>query len=251
MSATTAACGHRGNASDRPEQTLVAYARAVELGASCIELDVRCSADGELVVIHDATLERTTDGVGAVADATSAELLRLDAGSWFADDYTGERIPTLDEVVEFAAGQQVTLCIEVKADSTDDAVVTAQRLASWLAEHRQLDQVLVSSFHLDALAEAAARTSGLRLLPWMDEFQPADVAAHVRDARRLDAEGVFHTASLLSASQVGELKRAGLAVWVWSADDAASLRHAVSLGADVVSCSDIAALTAQLDEAAR
>ncbi len=237
-----AGCGHRGNGIDRPEQTLAAYRRAVELGATFIEFDVRVTKDNQLVVFHDATLERTTNGTGRVIDHTVSELRDLDAGAWFASEFAGERVPMLEDLLAFLQDASVIGCVEVKAESADEAARTALLLAEWLEEHDCNGLMRVSSFHLDALATVAAKAPSLRQLPWMDEFSPANVPSHLQDASRLQALGVFHTAALLSRAQVAELQASGLEVWVWSADDEASLAQAVSLVPDVISCSNIGGL---------
>ena len=105
--------GHRGWPARYPENTLAGFAAAVRLGVDSIEVDVHVTADDRLVVIHDEEVDRTTDGSGLVRAATLAELKKLDAGSWFADEFAGERIPTLEEVMEIAAGK-VSLAVEVK-----------------------------------------------------------------------------------------------------------------------------------------
>src|SRR5207245_7355610 len=94
--------GHRGNAAEFPENTLAAFASALELGVDVIECDVHLSADGALPVIHDHLLDRTTNGSGLVRDLTLAELKRLDAGSWKGAAFAGERIPELSEVLALA-----------------------------------------------------------------------------------------------------------------------------------------------------
>jgi glycerophosphoryl diester phosphodiesterase len=91
--------GHRGAPRETPENTLASFRRAFELGADAIELDVRLSRDGAPIVMHDATLERTTDGADSVSQRTLAQLKRLDAGSWFDPKFRGERIPTLEEAL--------------------------------------------------------------------------------------------------------------------------------------------------------
>ena len=98
--------GHRGNPAEHPENTLASFRSAIELGVDMIECDVHLSSDGELVVIHDHTLERTTDGQGMVLQHTLAALRELDAGG-------GERVPVLAEVCELARGR-AGLCVEVK-----------------------------------------------------------------------------------------------------------------------------------------
>src|SRR5512136_697214 len=96
---------HRGASAAAPQNTLAAFRKAVELGADGVELDVQLSADGAVVVIHDFTVDKTTDGTGRVAAKTLAELKALDAGSRFSPQFAGERIPTLAEVFEAIDGK--------------------------------------------------------------------------------------------------------------------------------------------------
>jgi glycerophosphoryl diester phosphodiesterase len=105
--------GHRGAKAVAPENTMASFRRAWEDGADAVEMDVRLTADGAVVVIHDETVDRTTDGHGAVVEMSLEELRRLDAGSWFDPAYAGERIPTLEEVLAWAQGK-VALLIELK-----------------------------------------------------------------------------------------------------------------------------------------
>jgi len=104
---------HRGGAAYAPENTHASFAEGLRRGSPMLELDVHLTRDGELVVIHDHTVDRTTDGTGYVREMTVAQLKRLDAGSWFEPHFTGERIPTLAEVIDFVAGRAY-LTIEVK-----------------------------------------------------------------------------------------------------------------------------------------
>src|SRR5581483_12322279 len=97
-----------------PENTLAAFERAAMLGATWVELDVHLSADDQLVVIHDERLERTTNGQGDVREHTLAELRALDAGAWFGPGYAGQRIPTLDEVLDWARRRQIAVDVEIK-----------------------------------------------------------------------------------------------------------------------------------------
>lgn len=97
--------GHRGTVKFAPENTIAAFQKAIELGADLVEMDVRETKDGHLVLVHDATVNRTTDGRGAVAAMTLAEIKRLDAGSWFSADFKGERVPTLKEALAAIRGR--------------------------------------------------------------------------------------------------------------------------------------------------
>ncbi len=114
----TWAIAHRGASDKFPENTLIAFEEALAQGADALECDVHLSADGEVVVIHDETVDRTTDGTGAVAEMTLEVLRRLDAGSWKHSRFAGQRIPTLAEVVELA-GDQADLFLEIKGRSPD------------------------------------------------------------------------------------------------------------------------------------
>ncbi len=98
---------HRGASGHAPENTLAAFRKAVAQGATFIETDLQLSRDVRLVAIHDATVNRTTNGQGSVQDMTLADLRRLDAGSWFGSEFTGERIPTLEEILEFSKRNDV------------------------------------------------------------------------------------------------------------------------------------------------
>src|SRR5438067_170423 len=106
---------HRGGALEVPENTLAAFRYAISIGMSWVELDVQMSSDGALVVIHDETVDRTTDGTGAVGSLTFEELRRLDAGSWFGQQYEGEVIPMLREVLDLCIPNSVGLVIELKS----------------------------------------------------------------------------------------------------------------------------------------
>src|SRR3981081_1641417 len=106
--------GHRGAMGHCPENTFASFERGLELGADWIELDVHLSRDGALMVIHDETVDRTTNGSGLVQEHTLAELKELDAGAWFSPAYGGQRIPTLDEVLVWARARGTILDIEIK-----------------------------------------------------------------------------------------------------------------------------------------
>src|SRR5256886_16194559 len=114
---------HRGASGNAPENTLAAFKKAVALGATFIETDLQLSRDAHFVAIHDTTVDRTTNGQGAVHDMTLADLRRLDAGSWFGSEFAGERIPTLEEILEFSKKNDVVFYLEIKPE------------AAWCGEH--------------------------------------------------------------------------------------------------------------------
>lgn len=116
---------HRGASAMAPENTLAAFRAAVELGADAIELDVQRTADGQLIVMHDPTVDRTTDGRGPLAAHSLAALKALDAGGWFGPQFAGERLPTLQEAVNVIE-EKAGLFIEIKQGPVfDDSIETA------------------------------------------------------------------------------------------------------------------------------
>ena len=109
-----------------PENTLAAVEKALEIGVDLVEVDVHLTADGHPVVIHDRTVDRTTDGIGAVETMTLDQIRMLDAGSWFDPAFRGERIPTLEEALDLAH-RRALLLVEVKTEEAAEAAVTAVR----------------------------------------------------------------------------------------------------------------------------
>jgi glycerophosphoryl diester phosphodiesterase len=143
---------HRGASAHAPENTIASFELAIAQQADAVELDVKLSADGQVIVIHDATVDRTTNGHGKVQDMTLAELKALDAGSFFSSQYAGEQIPTLDEVFE-AVGKRIFINIELKnyTNRRGDLVETVCML---IKKHQMQKWVMFSSFFPNALSKA-------------------------------------------------------------------------------------------------
>lgn len=137
---------HRGSSGTHPENTLAAFQASAKLPIEGTEIDVHLTKDGEIVVIHDEKVNRTTNGKGYVKDMTLAELKKLDCGSWFSEEWSGERIPTLDEVFEVLQDTKQVLNIELKTDVFPYESLIDKVLA--LAEKRGFtDRILISSFN--------------------------------------------------------------------------------------------------------
>lgn len=143
---------HRGLSGLYPENTMAAFKAAVEVGAHGIELDVQMSQDGELVVIHDEKIERTTNGVGYVKDLTLNRLKQYDAGSWFHADFQNENIPTLNEVLEWVKTLPYKLIvnIELKNDRIDYEKLE-EKVLRLIHELNLHQQCILSSFNRDSL----------------------------------------------------------------------------------------------------
>ncbi len=157
--------GHRGACDCAPENTLVSFQRAVADGVDVVELDVRRTADGHVVALHDERVDRTTDGEGFIAELTLAEAQRLDAGTWFAPQFAGARIPTLAEVFEWARGR-VGLMLELKYGFTggfDPHLVPA--IVALIREHAIADQVVFISYWGRGFEQLHALLPGMRAGP--------------------------------------------------------------------------------------
>lgn len=206
--------GHRGAAGLEPENTLRSIRRALELGVTAVEVDVHLSRDGRLVVIHDDTVDRTTDGYGRVRDLTFAELRRLDAGK-------GERIPSLEEVAELVV-DRAHLIVEVKAPEAGPA------LTEFVRSRHLLERVHAISFWhpvVKAMKEAVARLrTGVLLVGC-----PADPAG-LAQAALADAL-VLHYA-YVTPELVAQAHGAGLTVFVWNIDDIETLKPYLTMSLD-------------------
>ncbi|HYD29527.1 MAG TPA: glycerophosphoryl diester phosphodiesterase [Azospirillaceae bacterium] len=150
--------GHRGAAAHAPENTLAGLRAAAAQGVRWVEVDVMLSRDRVPVLVHDDTVDRTTDGTGAIADLTFDALRRLDAGSWFAPTFTGERIPSLVEAVELATRLGLGLNLEIKPSPGRDAETAEVALATLRKVWPQGAPLLISSFELPCL-EVAMRVA--------------------------------------------------------------------------------------------
>lgn len=207
---------HRGASAEAPENTRAAIELAAELGARWVEIDVQLTADDELVVIHDATVDRTTDGTGAVLDLTLAQLRELDAGSWFDPAFAGQRIPTLDDVVRCCLEHDLHLQLELKPARGNDRELTRralQRFASlWPSTHHH--RALITSFSTICLRDARARLPSVARAvavtaipddPWTvlrnagaDVLHVLDDGSAVADYRRLSASGVEYAVAIVN-----------------------------------------------------
>jgi glycerophosphoryl diester phosphodiesterase len=135
---------HRGGCEWAPENTLAAFKRSLEYGVAGIELDVQRCATGELVVIHDVEISRTTNGAGYLKEITYPELRRLSAGSWFSEEFASEKIPTLEEVLELLDGK-LTLHLEIKNAPVEYPGIEDDVL-DLLSQYKYPDKVVISSF---------------------------------------------------------------------------------------------------------
>ena len=231
---------HRGHSIEFPENTLEAYRRAIALGGEMIECDVNLTHDGRLVMIHDATLDRTTNGSGRVSSVTWDEIQRLDAGAKFKPEFAGARIPSTEETLLFYREAGILSCFEVKGADVEEAKRIAAALVDLFQKHDMLDTAFMSSYKHEALLLAKSKYPELLLAPErLPDDAPPDPPEAVRQAKSFPAPVLQHQYTVLSADVVRALHENEVAVWSWSTTDEASLVFSVEVGADAVMGDDI------------
>ena len=222
--------GHRGNADECPENTLVSFRSAIELGVDLIELDVHLSEDGGLPVIHDHLLDRTTDGSGLVRDYTMAELKRFDAGSWKAPRFKGERIPSLDEVLVWARERNTVVDIEIKNAPIYYAGIEEAVVES-LDRSGMAEQVILISFDHRSVQRVKALDSRV-VTGVLYAARPTDAGVGLAAAAQADA--VLPHWAYVTAEDVRVAHEAGLAVAPWATSDLDVLRSLITAGVDAI-----------------
>jgi glycerophosphoryl diester phosphodiesterase len=197
---------HRGYSSHYPENTIPALQAALDAGAHVAEIDVRLTRDDKLVLMHDATVDRTTDGSGAVRQMTLAEVKRLDAGRWFDRKFAGTQVPTLDEVLEWSKGR-LGILVEMKNYPERPSAFVDEVIATILRQNAQ-DFALPAGFDHATLAEIHRRQPQFRL----EMILHCRLADHVNAARAAGSILVSHEPEYCVKSDVAEMHAAGIAV---------------------------------------
>ena len=217
---------HRGGGSNAPENTIAAFDRAIRLGVASIELDIHPCKDGTLMVIHDDTVDRTTDGSGSVLDFTVEQLLCLDAGVKFSPQFKGERIPRLTEVLQLVVNTSTLLNIEIKASSLGSGV--SQAVVENLCQFGKQGEYIVSSFDLEELLDVRAHCSEvtLALLGESADILPVAERHHIP---WIHAEHTVVSRELIARAHSG-----GIRVNVWTVDDPKTLPYWQEIGVDKV-----------------
>ena len=222
---------HRGAKAVAPENTIPAFARALEMGVAGIELDIHCSKDGKLVVIHDEALDRTTTSTGNVADFTAAELAQVDAGSRFSPAFAGVGIPTLDEVFDLV-GNRCLVNVEVK---TYDPLGGDQveGLLALIKDRKLYDQVIVSSFNPVALIKTRFLDPKVRLGLLYYLPMPAWLR-HAWFTAIMQPEALHPSANLIDAAEMAWARSHHCQVNTWTVNDTTEAKRLAALGVDVI-----------------
>jgi glycerophosphoryl diester phosphodiesterase len=219
--ATVMAVAHRGASAEAPENTVAAFDEAIRLGARAVEMDVRLCKDGIPVVLHDSTVDRTTNGTGAVADLTRIDLLRLDAGSWKHPRFAGTRIPLLTEALQAISDDAVAV-LEIKTP------IDPNLLRRILDDFSVRDSAVILSFELDILRAIRNSMPSIAMGLLSDGWQPdlPDICAS------LGAGILALDTGVLNLERIKSARERQLRVWTYTPNDAGSVAACAAIGVE-------------------
>jgi len=224
----TLVCAHRGVSAHFPENTLVAIEEAARIGAPMTEIDVRRTSDGHIVLMHDETVDRTTNGSGAVPNLTLEDIRRFDAGAWKGGQFAGEEVPTLADVLDLCRDSGMFLCIEIKQyDIAADVV-------GLLEAHGMADSTIVISFSFDTVCDVRQANCCVATGWLTAQIEPARLDDMIR---RVLADGIPVISALytqVTPEVVERCRLRGITLYAWTIDDEATARTYAEMGVDVL-----------------
>ncbi|MFN8490224.1 MAG: glycerophosphodiester phosphodiesterase family protein [Caldilineaceae bacterium] len=222
---------HRGARAVTPENTLPAFQKALDMNVAGIELDVHCSRDGQLVVIHDFTVNKTTNGTGPVSAFTAADLARLDAGSHLSTAFAGVGVPTLDQVFDLV-GNRCRVNVEIKSEDWEGGN-QVEPLVQMIQKRNLYDQVIVSSFNPITLIKMRYTDPKIQLGFLYEEALPP----HLRQAwftPIIQPEALHPYHGIIDEKVMAWANAKGCAVNTWTVNDVPEAKRLAALGVDVI-----------------
>jgi glycerophosphoryl diester phosphodiesterase len=230
MGSRTRVIAHRGFSGNAPENTLAAIRQAISVGADMVEVDVTVTADGHVILLHDETLDRTTNGKGPPFESSLDDIKKLDAGSWFDPRYEGETVPTLVETLETVKGL-ILINIEIKAEAVEFGVV--RKVAGQIVTQGMLDQVVVSSFSPDALRQMKATNPAIITASLFNKElhigrDPLEIL------REVDSQAFNISSKRLTVAMVERCHRQMIPVAVYTVNEPEEMRRVMGMGVDAI-----------------
>ena len=208
--------GHRGVAGTHPENTKVSIEQAANLGLKWVEVDIQVTLDDQLVVCHDHTLERCSDGKGRVDEHTLAELRLLDFGRWKSEQFTGEKILTLTELLSLVEAHDLSVNLEIKVDSKHQAPYVVDLLHTELIRSTlDTDRILLSSFSHQVVAEMAHHLPRYRVGVITEQLTQADLML----INEIKAFSCHMNYEHVDQNDLDTLKEANIQTWCYTVND--------------------------------
>lgn len=221
---------HRGNSGHAPENTLAAFKSALDARADGIECDIHLTKDGRFVVCHDDTIDRTSTGTGEIAEMTFGQLREYDYGVKFGEQFKGEMIPALEEMLEIVKPMRV-INIEIKKFAAGILANPYKKLCGMLHDSGVFDKVIISSFSVDALREIYEADNNIYTAYLCN---PKNKDGTIETAVSLKCKAVHPQFNHISYNYIREAKSAGLAVNVWTANSREAILFCKYAGCDAV-----------------
>ncbi|MCC6274909.1 MAG: glycerophosphodiester phosphodiesterase [Leptospiraceae bacterium] len=225
---------HRGYSSHYPENTMLAFQRAIDVKADMIELDATLTSDFIPIVIHDDTLKRTTSGKGKVRNVSYNVIREFDAGSWFHRDYRGEKVPLLQDVLAHIASSPVSLNIEIKAESHDKRVSEKNiesQIIPLLRNYKILDKTIVSSFEPDVLKRMRKLSDKVKL-GFIFDRKKGNISDPFQFAKEINAYSVHLQKRLIQKETIQKAIAADLKLYVFTVNKESDMEKMLKLGVD-------------------
>jgi len=219
MPKNTLIVAHRGISSLYPENTLIAFRKAMELGADFIELDIQASRDGELVVIHDSMLDRTTEGKGNVCQYSLKEIKKYSAGKWFSPSFEKEKVPTLQEVFELTK-KQIKLRIEIKQPGIE------KKLLDLIQRYEMTDQVVCGSFFFESITQIR-RLNPFIPVTFIASFLERE---YIKELLAKNINMIDMIFCNLTPDLLKDCHSYGFAIDVWTVNEEKELQKALNMG---------------------
>ena len=219
--------GHRGARGHAPENTMASFQAALDMGVDGIELDVQMTKDGKVVVCHDHSLERTSNGSGWLVEHTREELRALDFGSWFSPQFAGEKIPTLREVLQWAAPTRLIVNVEIKNGPVIYEGIE-EKVSALIRECRMVDRVIVSSFYhpsllkmkqLDPMIKTGLLYASRPVDPWLQ-------------LRVTDTDNLHPLWHYVDAAWASGTRPHGAKIFTWTINELRDWGHIKNMGVD-------------------
>lgn len=206
---------HRGASGYAPENTIASFKKAIDMGMKAVEFDVQLTKDRKLVVIHDFSLERTTTGNGRIEDLTLEEIREADAGSWYSNEYAGEKVPVLEEILEIVRNNEL-INIEVKRDKKDKRSF-AKELLETIRKFKIKEKVIVSSFDHELLQDIYKEDNDIAIGLLFKKL-PRDLKGYI-DKLGISVKSINPLKDIVNSKSVEGIKELGLEIYSFTVND--------------------------------
>lgn len=226
---------HRGGAKLAPENTLASFENAIAIGVEMIEIDVHFSKDSEIIVIHDGSLNRTTNGSGEIKDLTLEEIKKYDAGSWFSEDFKNEKVSTLAEVLQMINGR-CKLLIEIKGGD-DKYPGLEEKIVQTVKDYNAMEWVVIQSFNRNSVLHIKEMDPELityfLLGKNFNEFY-SELSKQVNAGNHIEKkfDGVAPHHSSLNKERVDLLHKAGFDIFTFTVNKPSDMENVIAIGVD-------------------